>query len=236
MYCRWCGMDSRDEKICEWCRKSLTPEDRAAPSETVSMAPRQEPVRQETPPAQEPVPVGYNPRQGSSRDDEPEDEEKPFETRLRNYLFVMIPIVLIGGTITYFQPVAVIVTVIITCAFSGFFLGFFNLIGYYDDLMPEMTAVLISVTILGPLYAMIAYIVVNLVRQNTDRSLVWLLGSFAVINLINYIALSNVKTALLGILIPTLDCCSGLLLNLAPVSFMFGGWMLSNFFRPVNAK
>lgn len=335
MYCKWCGMDSRDEKICEWCRKPFpsaeeeTPEPGPEPFDpnkayteetpgtefqmptidTVQANPLQtavnqppaegpaaftmpilssekeeEPARQEAaeiqqpeptqvqqpataqppqtpapentevktapvqapPPPQEkpevPVTVGYiDPRirlkEAKEADEEVEDIVLPFRERLERFLGVILLVLPAGILLARFDPNHWLAYFMIAVAISGFVMGSFRVIQFFDDELADVGILLLAFAFVGPFYAAAGYAIVGLLRKDVNFSIIGLMISYTIIYLLigsaaNGLAVTFKSIAFLSL---TIDYMS-MLYRILLVSTTFIGWMFASFFRPFNLK
>ena len=266
MYCKWCGMESKDERRCEWCGRpfvlskddqpaedqattEVTPITTAVPTETTAI----DPVPTETiaidpvpeadpetttaiPPMEHAPPVPYNPRLTGLKPIKIEVAEiPPFGIRIEKYLGIMTLLLAAGMAVAHYFPQVWLVPLFVLLFVSGLLLGSFRVIGYYDDEFLDVSLFLAMCALLGPVYATGGYLIICLIKQDYNWSLLGLLASHIVIRLavgasaygltdtITYMATFNVAFGLINWV--TL---------LFPSCLLIGGWMSASFTRPLN--
>jgi hypothetical protein len=268
--CLVCGMNSRNDDVCERCRRPLRPG--AAPiappplDPTIQMNPQPQVVRRvsltgevvETTQAMPPTIHGAMPVQpgyGSTRPAMPYPggpggasalpagayspavlqeqlgaEGPPIGECWEKALAICLPIVALSLLIVHFAPQTMLALVFGCLLVIPTVLGATRAIPRYEDAIVDCSVVLVVAIILGPLFALGAYLLTALVKQECNSAIVSLL----VVNL--------VIKELFGIAFaPTVDTISlaalwGFMnfLSFFGVCLSFLGWLLSSFFRPIG--
>jgi hypothetical protein len=243
MYCKWCGMESKDDKRCEWCGRPLVAvggspgadaPTAVIPQATVAIPEATkaiDPVAQDTYAA-----LPYTPRMPTRRPLEIEVTElDPFSVRLEKYLGIMLAALAAGMLIAHYFPEAWLAPFLLLVFASGILMGSFRVIGYYDDEFSDVAIVLIVTMFVGPLFATLIYLVLGLLRQNMNFSILGLMASLIVIRLtIGFAAHGLADT--IGYMLTfsvSLDIISRAL-QLLPTCVLCAGWMAASFFRPLN--
>ena len=248
MHCKWCGMDSKDDKRCEWCGRPFiapsgdqAPDDQAAagvPPVTTAMPPSREEATTAIPPSDydpaEPVP--FNPRLTGIKPMKVEAVEIiPFEVRIEKYLGVMALPLAAGMAIAHYFPAAWLGPFLALLFASGLTLGSFRVIGYYDDEFFDVAILLAAVMVTGPVYATAVYIALCVGKRDWNFSLLGLMASYFVIRLAIGSAAHGFSDTVRYML--TFNVCFGFIdwsLLLLPSCVLIGGWITASFTRPLN--
>lgn len=218
MYCKWCGMESKDNKKCEWCGRPFP----ATDGENATM---------QMPPAEAPAPrPAAPPRAGMRQIDDattqmsaaPQDttvamrqigdptpppsrqpyippslpkleieiaQLAPFGARIEKCLaLVLIPLAIATFASHYVYGSWVWWFMALTF-FTGLMLGITRTIGYYDNDDSLDTLIgIVTALFVGPLYATVAVLVVGLLRKNPHWPVIGLLTGVLTIQLMLGIA------------------------------------------------
>ncbi|GEM_PF-6333314 len=235
MFCKWCGMESKDNTKCEWCGRAFSAS--SGPQPTVQM-----PVGGPLDPraaGTTPVPTSAAAISRDRLTFKPATVEipelPPFGLRFERYMAVMSLLFAGGLLAARYHPSLWLVPLLVLSFFSGLFLAVYRVIGYYDDEMLDVTLVLIFSAFVGPVYATGILLILCLIRREANWSMLGLMASFFVIRFsigavahgmddtLNYLGGFNVYLGMM-------QWC----LQLVPLSALFGGWMMASFSRPLN--
>jgi hypothetical protein len=213
--CCWCGIETKNEKQCEWCGR---------PPVKASSAPS---VPAATPVSPAAAPEARSPEARLLV--EPPRRLTAGE-RWERFLALMTPTLLGSAALIHYAPTTFPVVTLTALFACGLALGGFRLIPSFDDDYLDVGAILTVSLIVGPLPTLIAYLVLCVARQDWGWSMVtiltaWLLIAFALESAF-WGAGSGVSQAVrFGFSL------TAAVLN--PVA-IFAGWILSSFFRPLN--
>ena len=239
MLCKWCGMESEDDKRCDWCGRPFAspPGDQATtevpeatttiPETTTAMSPVD---------ADPAVGVPFSPRVSTMKPMRVGGVEIiPFGVRFEKYLGVMTILLAAGMAVSHYLPGAWLGPFLALLFMSGLLLGSCRVVGYYDDEFSDVLILLAVTMFVGPVYATVAYLFVSFLRQDANFSLVGLMASYVAIRLaigsaahgfvdtINYMLTFQVSFDI----IPRV-------LQLFPTCVLVGGWICASFTRPLN--
>lgn len=256
MYCKWCGMESKDDQRCEWCGRPFAAATNAqatttVPSQTTAMPPIYPPpvanssAGPEATIAMQPgmqtqvVPRMADPRDRAAAravdyvDDTP--ALLPFWCRLERYLGIMTMLLAAGMYVAHnFQSIWLVPMLLLLFP-AGLFMGTFRVIGYYDDNYADCAILLIVAGIVGPVYATAVYLLVALVRQELNASMIGLMAAYLGILVTVGSAAQGFMDTVASILVIriALDPISWTV-QIVPLAILFGGWMCASFTRPLN--
>ena len=243
MYCKWCGMDSKNEERCEWCGKLLAqpagaPAPQSAP--TPGRAPESSPgtVPPTTATALSPgLPTAaVTPEMVRHA---VEDPGPPLSYRFEHALALICPILLVSLVLGHFAPRFFSLVLLVDLFLVGLLLAVTGYIKYFDDEYADVGAVLVVALMLGTqigwllggAIALGGYLVLGLIRGEQNRSLVTLMGAYLGTMLLMTFALQGVRGGLSTIVMAEV----GLVLNLLALCAILAGWIMSGFWRPLNA-
>jgi len=227
MFCKWCGMESKDNAKCEWCGRSLAPA--SVPEPTTQMP--------AGPPTATSAAAVSTERLMYKRMKVDVPQIAPFGLRFERYLAVLSVLLAGGLLVTRYYPTLWLVPLLALSFFSGLFLGVYRVIGYYDDEVLDVTMLLIFAAFVGPVYATGILLLLCLIRRSANWSMLGLMASFFVIRfsigvvahgLQDTVDYLSTFTVYLGIL----QWC----LQIVPLSVLFAGWMMASFSRPLNEQ
>ena len=201
MYCKWCGMDSKETSRCEWCGRPFAAADEdattAVPQATTAVPQATRKVPQATtavpqattamPPLDGDDPTAalpYSPRISPLKRINIEVTElPPLGIRFEKYLSVML-LLLAPGMLSahYFSEGMLWLIPFLTLGVaSGFLLASFRVIGYYDDEFADVLIYLVVTALIGPIYAAGVYLIVGLIKQDINWSMLGIIASFVVV-------------------------------------------------------
>lgn len=243
MYCKWCGMESKDDKRCDWCgRPFVTPVGEQAttavppgapqptaqaPQATTAMPPFDETVR---------PPLPYNPNLSPERPFQIERVELPsFGDRISKYMGTMLILLAVGMLVISAVPSIWLLLYLPLLFVSGLMMGTTRTIGYYEEEYTDVVILLGITAFVGPVCGTIALLVYGLIRSDLNIAALGLMASFFVIRISTGVAahgwadtLGEVKTIRVALEI------IGWAIQLMPLCALFGGWMIASFWRPLN--
>ena len=261
MHCKWCGMESKDDKRCEWCGRPFVapangqpingqpttvvpPMTTVVPSVTTAVPQAttvMPPVANNTPP-----PPGYGPATSVMNDPRvaaaagpsllaARVDIDPFGMRLEKYLGIMLILLAAGMAFAHYKPDLWYAAFYPLLFVSGILMGSLRVIGYFDDEYADATILLGITAFFGPVYATLAYLVIALIRQDFNTSMLGLMASYFVLR----IAIGGAAHGMADTLsyMTTFYICLNFLgwaLMLFPLCMLFGGWMSASFSRPLN--
>jgi len=238
MYCKWCGMESDDDKRCSWCGRELS-----------SPAVEQPAAVEESPPttaedtegllligerAFEDLEVVPKPPPEEEEAEE-EPELPPFGVRFERYLSIMLILLAGGMLVVHFYRDAWLSQFFPLLFISGLLLGIFNVIPDYDEkVLPDVYAVVIVAVLIGPVYAAVLYWFFSSIRQDVNFSVLGLMASYFVIRIAIGSAAHGFLDTIIYMLLPNLSLY--IISHVAeafPLVVLGGGWVLSSFAQPV---
>ena len=144
-------------------------------------------------------------------------------------LAIFLPIMALSVLLVKLVPAASLWVQFVDFFAVGLALGASSAIPSYDDAFMDCAIVLVLCFLLGPVFTLVVYLIVCAVKQEWNAAiLLLLLGNCVVALVVAAAALSS--QSLTAIFMVGL----GEFLRFFGVIATFAGWMLSNFFRPLN--
>jgi len=242
MYCKWCGMESDDDRRCSWCGRVLS-----SPAADQPAAVKEPPPPEAEEVAEEPADVllfGEDANGGPHEPPAPAVEEKeeaekaelsPFGVRFERYLSIVLILLAVGMLVVHYYQDAWLSQFFPLLFISGLLLGIFKIIPDYDDkMLPDVYAVLIIAVLIGPVYAAALYWFFSSIRQNVNLSILGLMASYLVIRIAVGSAAHGFLDTVVYMLLPNLSLyIVSHVFEAFPLAVLGGGWMLSSFAQPV---
>lgn len=162
--------------------------------------------------------------------------ESPFTDRLEKSLAICMPLLVLSLVLARFVPYAGLWMVAADMFFVPLALGATGALPSYDDAIMDCTAVLIAAFLLGPLVAIGVYGFVGLLKQEWNVPVLVVLLLNILIRALFILAFPNAgEFFVLGTLFGIFSGFVGAFLGFLGLSLSFGGWMMSSFFRPLDA-
>ena len=238
MYCKWCGMESDDDKRCSWCGRELS-----------SPAVEQPAAVEESPPTTAEdtegllligerafEDLGVVPKPPPEKEEvEEEPELPPFGVRFERYLSIMLILLAGGMLVVHFYRDAWLSQFFPLLFISGLLLGIFSVVPDYDEkVLPDVYAVVIVAVLIGPVYAAVLYWFFSSIRQDVNFSVLGLMASYFVIRVAIGSAAHGFLDTIIYMLLPNLSLY--IISHVAeafPLVVLGGGWVLSSFAQPV---
>ena len=150
-YCKFCGVESSDDKNCEWCKRPLPP---------VPAPPATPP-----PPAQDSI------------DKVGEIEEQERKSRSAFFVSCGVLLLLASGVLFWryqLYPVVIIISLFVT----GILLARFGVIEPFSDNWVQAGVLFLLVIFLPAFVVFLGYMVYGLITRQGDSNLAWLLGAY----------------------------------------------------------
>lgn len=211
-YCRYCGMESKEPKRCEWCGKDLTV---PLPSEIPEMKAAQDIVE--------------------------ELEERGRESRSKFFIIVGCLVAVAAGLIIWRLSLYPTVT-LATLFTAGILLAAMGVIRSFEDEWLEMfIAIVLRVALPGPLalIAYIGYVIWGRIKQTIDPTAVWLLGVyFGILTTIQVVTMIVIKVASAGAAPVTVPMSVGVqfyFVDLLGLTAILVGWIASSLFSSLSS-
>jgi hypothetical protein len=159
----------------------------------------------------------------------------PFWWRLERYLGVLLPLLGIAIFVAHQFPDVWLVPFLLLLFPSGMLMASFRAVGYYDDEFLDTGVLLAASAVVGPVYGTALYVLIALVKQEVNRSMLALVASYMVFLLAVGGAAGGAEEIINYMLMPrfALDPISWLI-QIFPLTLLFGGWMCASFTRPLN--
>ena len=246
MYCKWCGMESKDDKRCEWCgRPFAAPEGEQATTEAPPVTTQVPPVTTAVPEATTAMPpadddpaaaLPFSPRMSPLKPIRVEPVQTiPFGVAFENYLGVMLLLLAGGMALAHYFSGAWLGPLFALLFLSGLLMGTFRVIGFYDDEFTDVLILLVATMFVGPVYATVVYALIGLLRQDTNYSMLGLMASYLLVRLAIGSAahgFADTVTYMVTFQI-SLDYIPRAL-QLFPACVLVGGWVCASVTRPLN--
>jgi hypothetical protein len=262
--CKWCGMDSRDEYTCEWCKKELKPRPPAPPPQLPVYS---DPDLIQTPRPQDPGAIPSSPTFQSPPQTPPVSQapdlhlppptapvttyarivqpvEVPWSRRASRFLIVAVPMLIVGsiamhlfrGNLGGYIAVLSIVQFI-----SGITLPAFQVVGFFDDEYRDVFAGVLLTALLGPLLGGLAYGLVfgglsSAMGLDYSKSVLALMGWTIISGTILHLAFFGIDPtlAIWDVLVAALSIGCGNIFTTLPLMAIYLGWFFGGFFRPLD--
>ena len=255
MYCKWCGMDSKDDKRCDWCGRPLVASDAeqsadtqattAIPQVTTAMDPQPSVTQAmpSTPDATTAMPpvegdpsIPFNRSMTGMKKIEIEVVElPPFSVRMEKYLGVMTVLLAIGMAVAHYMPQIWYVPMFMLVFLTGLLLGSFRVIDYMEEAYLEIGVFIVACGFMGPLYAAVVYLLFGLAKSNVDWSLFGLAVSCVLIRLFIGAAAHGWGDTINYLLTFRIEFnYFHRALLILPGCVLIMGWMAASFTRPLN--
>lgn len=250
MYCKWCGMESEDDKRCTWCGKAIDPSGvtrEKAASETRSVSDTGDTSSNDPMEVLGEVLLVDKPDTGETDVYSPLETEKKESKlvrqrsvtpvtpslRLEKYLSIMLILMALGMLVVHFHKDAWLNQFVPLLFISGLLLGVFEVIPDYHDKLREDVFFLVGMTFLaGPVYGTLVYWLYSSIRQRTSNSLLVLMASYIAIRLGLGFAAHGIRDTVRYLALPNLSLHPMLhVAELIPLVLIGGGWGVSRFVR-----
>ncbi len=158
------------------------------------------------------------------------DEGPPIGERWEKGLAIALPVIAVSMLAIHFAPAAMLAIVFANLLILPAVLGAIRAIPRFEDAIADCTVVLVVAILLGPLVALIVYLLTCMVKQECNVAIVALL------------AINLLVKALFGIAFaPEADTASLIMmwgflnwLGFFGVCLSFLGWLCGGFFRPIG--
>jgi hypothetical protein len=242
LYCKWCGMESDDEKHCTWCGKPLETSTTKKQSETVESPATCSNDLTET--LDDVLLIDKPLTDGSDTHGFLEAENKkmkkialvsglPEDSRLVGYLGIMLILTALSMLIVHYHKDAWLTLLVLLLPISGLLLGVFSVVPDYDDKQRKNAFVLAAITFAaGPLYGTIGCWIYSLLKQQVSTSLLALMASYLAIRFELGLAAHGFGDTIRCFVLPNLSPHPMFhIAELIPLIIISGGWGASRFIR-----
>lgn len=271
MICRYCGMDSGNPQVCEWCNRILagpnagqvaqhgapaaqqsvrrvaltgeevvTPVQPAPPEPTISLPPV---AARGT--GTHPAPTAPQPPRptintyglsaaaiSTTMVQQQVDRHRVSEgEKWDRFMALAMPLTLASLLIIHYWPGLLTFVSLCDMFLISIFLGATGVIGSYDDEYMDVGTALIVTFLLGPLVALVAYVIVGLIRQDMHKSIIMVLVGHMTVRTVVWIAFMTSGGSQFS-LMPALMVFS--VAGILGPTLSFAGWIMSSFFRPLT--
>lgn len=163
-----------------------------------------------------------------------ESEESVGEKR-EKFLAIGLPVLIVSMLIVHFAPGAFLWVACADLFALSLIMGAVGAIPAYDDAVSDCAIMLILTFLFGPLLALGIYLIVGLFKQEWNPAILGLLAlNLAVDFLLTRAVFSNMSMAAFSSFAVT-SLFSMMIMRLFAGFICFAGWMLSSFFRPLDA-
>lgn len=150
-YCKFCGIESEDPNVCQWCGRPLPP---------VPTAPAVPP-----PPSM-------------ATETSIEKTEKAIQASLRGFILSALALVVVAGILIAIRS-SLYPAVSLTAMFLlGILLGCWRVIPSFDSEWAEIGIPLILLLLLPAWLVFAGYLIYGLINRDMDATVVWILGSY----------------------------------------------------------
>lgn len=159
----------------------------------------------------------------------------PFGIRFLKYISVMLVLLAEGIALAHYQPNLWLVALMPLLFISGLLMAVYRVIGFYEDNFTDVLILLIATMFVGPVYSLLVYGLIALLRSDTNYSLIGLIGSYLVIRFIIGCAAHGLTDTVSYMV--TFNISLGAIprmLQLFPACVLVGGWMCASFAAPLN--
>jgi hypothetical protein len=144
-------------------------------------------------------------------------------------LAIFLPIMALSVLLIKMVPASTLWVQFVDYFAVGLALSASSAIASYDDAFMDCVAVLVVCFVIGPAFTLVAYTIVCAVKQEWNAAIILLLLGDCVVALIVAVAMFSSDS-----LVAVMMAGMGGLLRRFFVCATFAGWMMGNFFRPVN--
>lgn len=145
-------------------------------------------------------------------------------------LAIIMPFLLASVVLLHFVPTAFAYIALVDLFVAGLAMGATGAIDSYDDAYLDCGVVLLVCAFFGPLIALGVYLIVGLMKQEWNASILWLLFGHLMVRLILIVSFASEADTIT--LLPQMMMLS--FMGFLTVCASFAGWILSSFFRPLN--
>ena len=154
--------------------------------------------------------------------------------RWEKFLALFLPCLALSVLILHFNPGLFLWIALADLFLLGIMLGASTAIPSYDDAVADCTVVLVLTYLFGPLVAFVIYGIVGLIKQEANVAcLALLLGNYLCRTILAFVVFSSAGSSVAAMIMPfTLFG----LLSFFTVLITFFGWLMSSFFRPLEAR
>ena len=153
--------------------------------------------------------------------------------RWEKSLAIIFPLIALSMVLVHFVPDAYVYAALFDFFIVGLAMGATRAIESFDEAFMDCTAILAVSYICGPIAGIGAYVLVGLIKQEWNSAALFVLFGHIVVRAIFVIAYPD-NIPWFSIL-PYFQMISVTgLISFCGTALSFGGWMMSNFFRPMN--
>jgi hypothetical protein len=160
-------------------------------------------------------------------------EDTPLGERWEKSLAIIAPIMALSMLLVHFVPSTYIYAALFDFFVVGLALGATRAIDSFDDAFMDCTAVLMVSYICGPVAGIGAYVLVSLIKQEWNAAVICVLLGHIAVRAIFVISFPDNVPWFSILPYFTLISVMGII-SFTGTALSFGGWMMSNFFRPMN--
>lgn len=188
-----------------------------------------------------PGPFGSMPRAGSALPTaalaatlpRPDRRGIPWGERMEKSLAMGLPLLLLSVLLVHANPSSIIWLSLADMFLLSLALGATGAIPPYEDALLDVGIVLVLCFLAGPVLTLLVYGVVGLIKQECNGALIGLLAISIALRLVLGLAVFNSMTVHLSAFLMI-----GIMGMLGFIPFFVGvaGWILSGFFRPLDAR
>ena len=257
MLCRSCGKESRNPQWCEWCRQPMNAA--APPTPNAPQYPPQNPPGQNapsgkrvsltgevyddvpaTPPAPPPMyanrtgdfaptlPAGvYTPQSFPS---EYADDLPSWGERFERFLAMALPALAVCILVVRYAPASFLWVVLTACLVLTLMLSGAGVVPQLGEEGREAMIILLVSFLFGPLFALVVYGILCLLRQEGSGGIAAILATPVIVT--KFLALTFVHSADVGVFLSVFTLFG--FMAFLPVCAAFVGWLIGGMFRPIG--
>ena len=165
---------------------------------------------------------------------------EPKSVRWEKFLAMFLPIFAVSMFVVHLMPKSVLWIALLELFVLGLLMGASGAIPSYDDAIADCTSVLAISFLFGPLVAFVGYGVVSVIRQEHNSAVAALLFFNILVRVGFYFPFLSSIDNNIGSWMGTFGLFSVIgvidVLGFMTLVITFAGWMLSSFFRPLDAS
>ena len=154
--------------------------------------------------------------------------------RWEKFLAMFLPVFAISMLIVHAFPNSILWISLLELFLLGLLMGASGAIPSYDDAVADCTGVLVISFLLGPFVAFVGYFIVSLIRQECNSAVMALLIFFILVRVGLYFSFLTSNDNSVGSWMGSFGLFS--FMSFMGLVITFAGWMLSTFFRPLDAS
>jgi len=157
-------------------------------------------------------------------------DDTAISTRIEKFLALFLPVLVLSFLIIHFAPKLFLWVSIADLFLAGLMLSSARVIPSFDDAYTDVGISLAVALFFGPLIALIAFVVIGLVKQEMNGAVITLLLTFFVVRYLTAFVFQSVTDV--GMRLSMFVAFA--VTNTLALLLTFAGWICGSFFRPLD--